>query len=154
LNCLSLGCSAGLVEADVAAAGDARRMSGGRSTVWSEARALEPTWRCPGVVAVSSSPDDNPLRAAACVSSSRAIKLRAGIPVSSAISSAQLEAIYVRSEDPQQVRGEHFRPCTMRPAVEPSYGLFVERSANPIDNPSQLTQAAPYHAHQTDTESN
>jgi len=77
-----------------------------------EARALEPTRRCPSVAAVSSSPDDNPLRAAACASSSRAVKLRAGIPASLAISSAQLEAMYVRSEDPQQVRGERFRPCT------------------------------------------
>jgi len=25
----------------------------------------------------------------------------------------------------------------MRPAVEPSYGLFVERSAKPIDNPAR-----------------
>jgi len=35
-----------------------------------------------------------------------AVKLRAGIPASSAISSAQFEVICVRSEDPQQVHGE------------------------------------------------
>jgi len=105
-NCLSLGCSGGLVKADVAAAGDARQTSGGRSAAQLEARALEPTRCCPGFVAVSSSPDDNPLRAAACASSSMAIKLRPGIPTSSAISSAQLEAMCVRGEALQQMREE------------------------------------------------
>ena len=44
--------------------------------------------------------------------------------------------------------------CEVRPAVEPNYRLFVERSANPIDNPARPTPAAPYSAHHTSSESN
>jgi len=47
---------------------------------------------------------------------------------------------------------------TVRPAVEPSYEpsyrLFIERSADPIDNPARPTLAAPYRAHHTSSESN
>jgi len=40
----------------------------------------------------------------------------------------------------------------LRPAVEPSYGLFVGRSANPIDNPARPTPVAPYRARNTSSE--
>jgi len=110
-------------------------MSGGWVTARSAAQAREPSRRCPGVAAVSSSPDDNPLRVAARASSSMAVKLRAGVPASSAISSAQFEAIsaYRRST---VVRGVNEAFYQMRPAVRPKYGLF-ERSAEPIDNPAR-----------------
>jgi len=42
----------------------------------------------------------------------------------------------------------------MIPAVEPGYWLFVERSADPIDNPARLTPVAPYRVHNTSSESN
>jgi len=44
--------------------------------------------------------------------------------------------------------------ASLRPAVGPSYGLFVEQSADPIDNPARPTLAAPYRAHHTSSESN
>jgi len=42
----------------------------------------------------------------------------------------------------------------MRPAVEPGYGLFVERCVGPIDNPARPPTVAPYRAHNTSSESN
>ena len=34
--------------------------------------------------------------------------------------------------------------CGLRPDVEPGYGLFVERSVGPIDNPARPNAAAPF----------
>ena len=60
------------------------------------------------------------------------------MPASSAILSAQLEleAISLQRRS-AVVRGAYEAFYQMRPAVGPSYGLFVERSADPIDNPAR-----------------